>query len=38
MELKPYFENAEGNGILATADVNGKVEDFYNFGKRKWFQ
>lgn len=26
MELKPYFENVEGKGILATADANGKVD------------
>ena len=26
MELKDYFENTEGNGILATADGNGKVD------------
>ena len=26
MELKEYFENAEGNGILATADGNGQVD------------
>ena len=26
MELKEYFENAEGKGILATADSDGKVD------------
>ena len=26
MELKEYFENTEGNGILATADGNGQVD------------
>jgi len=26
MELKEYFENTEGNGIMATADSNGKVD------------
>lgn len=26
MELKEYFENAEGRGILATADGDGKVD------------
>jgi len=26
MELKEYFENTAGNGILATADGNGKVD------------
>lgn len=26
MELKAYFENTAGNGILATADGNGKVD------------
>jgi len=26
MELKEYFENSEGNGILSTADGNGKVD------------
>ena len=26
MELKEYFENTEGNGILATADDNGQVD------------
>ena len=25
MELKDYFENTEGTGILATADADGKV-------------
>ena len=26
MELREYFENTEGNGILATADGNGQVD------------
>jgi hypothetical protein len=26
MELKEYFKNAQGRGILATADSNGKVD------------
>ncbi len=26
MELKEYFENTEGSGILATADGDGKVD------------
>ena len=26
MELKEYFENTEGSGILATADSDGKVD------------
>jgi hypothetical protein len=26
MELKKYFEDAEGNGVLATADSDGKVD------------
>jgi len=26
MELKEYFENTEGNGILSTADGNGRVD------------
>ena len=26
MELKDYFENTEGSGILATADSDGKVD------------
>ena len=26
MELKEYFENTEGNGILATANGNGQVD------------
>ena len=26
MELKEYFENTEGRGILATADGDGKVD------------
>ena len=26
MELKKYFENTEGNGILSTADGNGRVD------------
>jgi len=26
MELKEYFENAEGSGILSTADSDGKVD------------
>ncbi len=26
MELKEYFENAEGSGILSTADSNGQVD------------
>ena len=26
MELKEYFENTEGNGILATADSDGQVD------------
>ncbi len=26
MELKEYFENTEGSGILATADGNGQVD------------
>ena len=26
MELKGYFENTEGNGILSTADGNGQVD------------
>ena len=26
MDLKEYFENTEGNGILATADGNGQVD------------
>ena len=26
MELKEYFENTEGNGILSTADGNGQVD------------
>ncbi len=26
MALETYFENAEGNGILATADADGKVD------------
>lgn len=26
MELKDYFENAKGWGVLATADSNGKVD------------
>ena len=26
MELKDYFENTEGNGILSTADGNGQVD------------
>ena len=26
MDLKKYFENTEGNGILATADGNGRVD------------
>lgn len=26
MELKEYFENAEGTGVLATADKEGKVD------------
>ena len=26
MELKQYFENTEGNGILSTADGNGLVD------------
>jgi len=26
MELKAYFENTEGCGILATADIDGKVD------------
>ena len=26
MELREYFENAEGNGILATADGSGQVD------------
>jgi hypothetical protein len=26
MELKEYFENTEGRGILATADSDGKVD------------
>ena len=26
MELEKYFENTEGNGILATADGNGQVD------------
>ena len=26
MELKEYFENADGLGVLATADGNGKVD------------
>ena len=26
MDLKEYFENTEGNGVLATADSDGKVD------------
>ena len=26
MELKEYFENTEGSGVLSTADVDGKVD------------
>ncbi len=26
MELKEYFENTEGKGVMATADSNGKVD------------
>lgn len=26
MDLKAYFENTDGNGILATADGNGQVD------------
>ena len=26
MELEKYFENTEGNGILSTADGNGRVD------------
>ncbi len=26
MELKEYFETAKGTGVLATADLNGKVD------------
>lgn len=26
MELREYFENAKGHGVLATADDNGKVD------------
>ena len=26
MDLKQYFENTEGNGILSTADGNGRVD------------
>jgi len=26
MELKEYFENTKGTGVLATADENGKVD------------
>ena len=26
MELEEYFENTEGNGILSTADGNGRVD------------
>src|SRR5210317_1171096 len=26
MEFKEYFENTEGNGILSTADGNGRVD------------
>jgi len=26
MELKEYFENTEGSGILSTADSDGKVD------------
>ena len=26
MDLKEYFENTEGNGILSTADGNGRVD------------
>jgi len=26
MELKEYFENTEGSGVLATADSDGKVD------------
>ncbi len=26
MDLKQYFENTEGNGILSTADGNGQVD------------
>jgi hypothetical protein len=26
MELKEYFENTEGTGVMATADSNGKVD------------
>ena len=25
MKLKEYFEQAEGSGVLATADAHGKV-------------
>jgi len=25
MELKPYFENAKGTGVLATSDAEGRV-------------
>ncbi|NIS75592.1 MAG: pyridoxamine 5'-phosphate oxidase family protein, partial [Deltaproteobacteria bacterium] len=26
MELKEYFENTEGTGVLATADKDGRVD------------
>jgi len=29
MDLKEYFENTEGSGILATADGNGQISDIF---------